>query len=189
MYSSGQRLADHGVDYVKQCGNSNSDPYMVQYNSHGDTVNLADYITSGSVGGSFGVDVHGRNRQMAFQGEAGSSGKGFGCHANWLITFDLNVMRSKYFSGEPGAFKYTGRFGISANAGDAGQRGQGVVLVDGVVQAETEKVRRGDGGRDLEATLDASAQYLTIAMLNGDSSTYHDDQVWLDPTLTLLKAN
>eukprot|EP00931_Biecheleriopsis_adriatica_P080333 TRINITY_DN5369_c0_g1_i2.p1 TRINITY_DN5369_c0_g1~~TRINITY_DN5369_c0_g1_i2.p1 ORF type:complete len:3196 (-),score=476.27 TRINITY_DN5369_c0_g1_i2:5-8317(-) len=71
--------------------------------------------------------------------------------------------------------------------GDPNQYGQGVVLADGVVIAETEKVRCSDGGRDVSVVLDEAVKYLTIAMLNGDSSTTHDDQVWLDPTLTLLE--
>ena len=53
---------------------------------------------------------------------------------------------------------------------------------------ETEKVNMQEGGRDLSIGIAASAQYLTIAMLNGDDSTSFDDQVWLDPTLTIVPS-
>jgi len=184
-YNSGQSSASRGVDYVKQCGNSNNAPYLVQYKSNGDTMDLSQYITSGGVGGTLGVDVHGRGLQMQFNGEADGSGKGFGCHANWLITFDLAVIRNTYFSGALGQFKYTGRFGMARYAGDQNQKGQGVVFVDGTVQGATQLRKRSDGGEDLEVIIDQSAQFLTIGMLNGDESTNHDDMLWMDPTLTL----
>ena len=150
----------------------------------GDKVDIADYIMGGSVGGSFGIDTHGRYDSLSIEGDASSSGKGFGCHANWLITFNLETIRTNHFRSQPSAFWFTGRFGMYYLAGTASQRGQGVVIVNGVVKEATEKVKRSDGGRDVWVFISASAKYLTIAMLNGDESSVNDDQVWLDPTLT-----
>lgn len=185
------------VDLIFNIPQADTAPYNIAYNQAGDMIDFSPWVVSGAFAGTFGSDVHGRptvgSGNLHYQGEPDVPGIGFGAHANWFITFDLDEVRSAQLAaGGPGdEFQLTGRYGLYGDASAIGEV-QGAIFVDGVrIDSLSQNTGSGTGltsPEDFEYTFGPNSQYLTIALLNGNdslgNSTVWDDQVFQNLVLS-----
>ena len=188
-YGSGHSTPDGAVDIIRQIPNSaaaNIVPYTTD--DAGPTIDVGPWIVDGGTAGGFGADQHGRggNLFITGDGEGNTPHSGFGGHANWLITFDLDKVRQERMIGANGELRLTGNYGSWGGIGDATAPAgvtQGLVFVDGVRAdnlAETTHNVPTAGGVDspsqhFDITVPASAKHLTLAIMSGPGSTFWDD--------------
>jgi len=187
-----------GIEIVRGFNPSlQPDSSAVPYTSDGagPTIDLSGFgaILSFQAGG-FGADIHGRGGIMFAPGDGedtvnANGGIGFGGHAPWIITFDLDAIRSWHMAGNTAPLTLTGRFAQNGQ-GSPGETvnptgiSQGVIFVDGVNVFESGFKTSGDPSDPIELAIDGGAQYLTFAIVGGDDSTFYDDGTFRDMTLT-----
>jgi hypothetical protein len=143
-------------------------------------------IADDGTAGDWGSDTHGRSGNLWLIGdrEPNAPHVGFGCHANKFITFNLDEVRSRHFADSKNAFVLKFRAGINGDPGvHPSAVGQAGVWVDGELAAISKLLRRDGRSQKLEAIIRPGATYLTLAMLNGDASTYYDDVAMRDVDL------
>ncbi len=188
-YGPGHSTPDGAVDIIRQIPNSaaaNVVPYTSDDN--GPTIDVGPWIVDGGTAGGFGADEHGRGGNLFIigDGEGDTPHTGFGGHANWLITFDLDKVREERMIGGNGDLRLTGNYGSWGGIGDATPPAgitQGLVFVDGVRAdnlAETTHNVPTAGGVDspsqhFDVNIPASAKHLTLAIMSGPESTFWDD--------------
>ena len=153
---------------------------------NGPTADFSEYVSGDGTAGDWGSDTHGRggNLWLIGDGAPNKPGKGFGCHANKFITFDLKNVREEHFAKSEKPFVVTMKVGICGNPGvHPNAKGMGGVWLDGKEALVSRVLQRDQKSQLLEVPIEADARYLTLAMLNGDSSTFFDDIVLADVTL------
>lgn len=146
--------------------------------SAGPTADCSRMVAGDSTAGDWGSDTHGRSGNLWLIGdrEPNAPHPGFGCHANKFITFNLDEIRKKHFGASERPFILTLRVGINGDPGvHPSAVGQAGVWLDGEQVVVSRPLRRDDRSQKLEAVIRPSAKYLTLAMLNGDTSTFFDD--------------
>lgn len=186
-YSSG------AAELVRFIPTSDASPINVAYNQAGDTIDVSPFVVSGPQRGAsqrlqvngYGV-VGGSNPDGAtnlfLRGQPNVNNEGFGAHANWIVTFDLDDIRADLLGGSPGTLNLTGDFGIWGAAANPVQA-QGVIYLDGV---------RIDSMAQATATLNQtfdlnipSGRWLTFGIFNG-SDTVWDDALFQNVRLTVV---
>jgi hypothetical protein len=183
------------VEMVRFIPNSDASPLPVIYNQAGATIDLAPYVVSGATAGRLGSNIHGRGSVMYLPGDletptANNGGLGIGGHANWLITFDLNDIRTVHLGGTTQPLKLTGRFGMNGQGGNgefvtAGNFVQGLAYLDGVQLFDSTPKSISDVSALLNLTLPSSGRFLTLAIVNGVNTTF-DDGTFRDLNLTVV---
>ena len=150
-------------------------------------IDFSKYVAGDSTAGEWGSDTHGRGGNLWLIGDGGPNQprSGFGCHANKFITFDMEQIRTKHFSSSKKGFILSTRFGVCGNPGvQAVAAGCGGVWIDGKLACLSKTLLRDDSSELLEIPIKPDAKYVTMALLNGDESTYFDDLVFAEPILT-----
>jgi hypothetical protein len=179
------------VELVRFIPNSDASPHNIDYNQASDTIDFAPYVVAGNTGGILGSDQHGRdgaNLWIPADGEADVPHVGFGAHANWLVTFDIQEILARHLDPAPWPLLFTGRVGVNGNA--AGQVPpnaviQGGVWVDGELLEISALLSGADPSYAFDLRIPRTANYLTLALLNGNPSSGWDDIAFRDVTLSL----
>lgn len=164
----------------------------VVYNSAGDTVNLTPYIsTAGCCERGAGQNLHingyseggSPTQNLYLRGEPNVNNEGFGAHANWLVTIDLNEVRANQLGGATDPLELTGQFGAWGGIGSTDPAAgviQGAIFLDGArIDTMGQTVANPtpvNQSFDLDIT---SGRYLTFAILNG-SPTDPQPTLWDD---------
>ena len=168
----------HTVALIGMIGRAFAKSVPVTRLENGPRIDFSAQVAGDSTAGDWGSDTHGRggNLYLVGEGEANTPHPGFGCHANKFITFDLEEVRNRHFDGTSRDFVLTCRVGVNGApnvaASAAGQ--VGVWLNEDRV-ALSQVLQRDGRGEQLEVAVRTGHRYLTLAMLNGDGSTYFDD--------------
>jgi len=197
------------VELVRFIANSSSNPYYVTYTRAGATLNVGGMVMAGSTAGNLGSDIHGRGSTMWLPGDGqtpdpplgNAGGKGIGAHANWMVTFDLDKIRTVHFANAPGGFSFNGKFGMNGygsgteKVNPGSNRVYGYVFLDGTLAwtsapqwaTTTSYPPTASGSPSSPVALDipADKRYLTLAILNGDNSSSYDDGTFRDATIRL----
>ncbi len=187
------------VNLVHYIGTGLSSFTAIPYNQAGATIDVSAYVVpnGGARGAGQGIDLNsypgvvaGSNLYLSGQ-DPTVNNLGFGAHANWLVTVDLNAVRVADFGGSPVSFLLSGTFGafggIEPGPASAGGHITGAIYLDGV-QAD---VMQSSFSPVINPTFDVavpgSAQYLTFTILNVPSiliPTYWNDGLYENVNLT-----
>ncbi|MEC9095697.1 MAG: DUF1501 domain-containing protein [Planctomycetota bacterium] len=149
-------------------------------------LDFSDDVSGDGTAGDWGCDTHGRGGNLWLIGDRGPNEPqaGFGCHANKFITFNMEEIRKQHFNGTKRGFVLATRFGVCGNPGvHPTAAGTGGIWVDGKLACKSKLLGRDDPSVLLEAPIHKNAKFVTMALLNGDSSTFYDDLVFADPRL------
>lgn len=149
-------------------------------------IDFSNEVSGDGTAGDWGCDTHGRGGNLWLIGDGGPNEPrtGFGCHANKFITFNIDEIRKTHFHGTEREFVLRTRFGVCGNPGvHPTAAGKGAIWVDGKLACTSKLLLRDDSSILLEAPIHRGARFITMALLNGDSSTFYDDLVFADPTL------
>ena len=180
-YSNG-----HTVALIGMIGQAHAKSVPVTRLTDGPRIDCAAQVAGDGTAGDWGSDTHGRGGHLYLigEGEPNSPHPGFGCHANKFITFDLDAVRQRHFEDTERDFVLTCRVGVNGAPQVAPTAaGQVGVWADGKRIALSQILQRDGRCQQLEVAVRAGDRYLTLAMLNGDSSTYFDDMAIRDVTL------
>ncbi len=182
------------VELVRFIANSDAAPLNVAYTQNpANTIDFSPWVRSGATGGIWGSDTHGRpppgNLWIAGDGETNTPHTGFGAHANWFVTFDLNDIRAAHLGGFEHELVLAGRFGAWGSIGSTDPLAgvvQGAIFLDGQrIDTMPETTRTGPS-IPFSMILPKSGRYLTLAILNGPASTLWDDGIFRDVTLSAV---
>lgn len=177
---------NHTVELIGMIAKSASVAVPLTRQANGPKADFSKMVAGDGTAGDWGSDTHGRGGHLWLigDGEGNAAHPGFGCHANKFITFNLDEIRKRHFLTSPRAFVLSCRVGINGDPGvhetAAGQAG---VWVDGKPVAVSRILARDDRSQKLEAVVRPGAKYLTLAMLNGNGSTFYDDIAMRDVEL------
>ena len=203
--SSAARVANNasnsvGLELVRFIGNSEN---TVGYTQSGtSTIDVSTWVyDSGDARGSiqqlqvngYSNTSSGSQGNMYLRGETNTNNPGFGAHANWIVTFDLNVIRDEFFAGSSDPLKLTGLFGAWGGIGSTDSTAgmiQGMIFLDGTrIDSMGETVANPPESiqhQSFDLTI-SSGQYLTFGIFNDDGtdpSSLWDDGVYQNVELT-----
>jgi hypothetical protein len=168
----------HTVELIGKIGKKVAAAIPLTRQAKGPHADFSKMVAGDSTAGDWGSDTHGRSGNLCLigDGEASIPHAGFGCHANKFITLNLDEVRKRHFAGTNRAFILTCRVGINGDPGvHASAVGQAGIWLNGKPVAVSRLLKRDARSQKLEAVIRPSAKYLTLAMLNGDGSTFYDD--------------
>jgi hypothetical protein len=176
----------HTVELIGMIGQTVATSIPLTRQANGPHADFSKLVAGDGTAGDWGSDTHGRGGNLCLvgDGEASVSHAGFGCHANKFITFNLDELRSRHFDGSIKPFILTCRVGVNGDPGvHESAVGQAGIWLDGKPAALSGLLRRDSRSHKLEAIVRPDAKYLTLAMLNGDTSTFFDDIAMRDVDL------
>jgi hypothetical protein len=188
------------VDTVNFIPDSSAASILAQYNSLGGTIQVAPYVVGGAsrgAGQNIHIDGYGvggsPSGNLYFRGEPDVPNNGFGAHANWLVTLDLDVIRANHFGNAPGDFLLAGRFGTWGGIGDAAATSgviQGAIFADGVrIDSMGQSIANPVPVSQSFSLVAYSPRFLTFGIFNGNdptNNTVWDDGLFQNVTLTLI---
>ena len=177
---------DSTVEMIGMISQVASRKCPVTRSANGLRIDCSNEVSGDGTAGDWGCDTHGRGGNLWLIGDGGPNEPrtGFGCHANKFITFNIDEIRKKHFNGTEREFVLSTRFGVCGNPGvHPTAAGTGGIWVDGKLACASELLVRDDPSVLLEAPIHKGARFVTMALLNGDSSTFFDDLVFSEPTL------
>jgi hypothetical protein len=166
------------VELIGMISQSSAASVPLTRQSGGPTADLSKFVGGDGTAGDWGSDTHGRSGHLWLIGDAepNTAHPGFGCHANKFITFNLDQIRERHFNNTENAFVLTLRAGINGDpAVHPTAVGQAGIWIDGELTILSRLLGRDQRSQKLEAIVRPGAKYLTLAMLNGDGSTFYDD--------------
>ncbi len=169
---------DGSVELIGMIGKAFASSIPLTRHATGPQADFSQMVVGDGTAGDWGSDTHGRSGNLCLigDGEASVPHAGFGCHANKFITLNLAEVRRRHFDATDRAFILTCRVGINGDPGvHASAVGQAGVWLDGKPVAVSGLLKRDARSQTLEAVIHPQAGYLTLAMLNGDGSTFFDD--------------
>jgi len=174
----------------------------VDYNTIGDDFNLSPFIQNGGCcerGAGQQLQINGYNdgsglANLYLRGESNTNNPGFGAHANWILTLDLDVVRANRFGSTTDPLTLTGDFGAWGSIGDSGATAgviTGAIFLDGArIDSMAESVANPAAvNQSFNLVLPNSGQYLTFAILNGVTATNRtlwDDGVFKNVDLEVV---
>jgi len=183
------------VEMIRFIPHSDASPINVVYNQNSDTIDVSQFVVEGAErGAGQGLKSNGYSTSggtpggnLYLRGQPNQPNEGFGAHANWIITFDLDDIRTEHMGGTSAPLNLTGDFGIWGGASSPVEA-QGVVYLDGVridsmPEATAAPVNQ---SFDLDIT---SGRWLTFGIFNGDGTgdnTTWDDAVFQNVQLTVI---
>jgi len=197
--ASGTTSPTNQVNYVAFIPNA-ANPATVQYDNAGNTVNLAPNIfAAGAARGAgqeinvngYGTGIGGTqipgNLNMYLAGQSPSvNDPGFGAHANWVVTVNLDTVRAADLGGNNGNLTLAGQFGAWGNIGDtSGGVIQGEIFLDGKridnmgLTSYTPAVNQ-----SFNLSIPATGHELSFFILNSPTSSFWDDGIFQNVTLT-----
>jgi hypothetical protein len=168
----------HTVELIGMLAQSVAKAAPLTRQTDGPTADFSKLVSGDGTAGDWGSDTHGRGGNLSLIGdnEPDSPHAGFGCHANKFITFNLDEVRARHFSSTDRPFVLSFRAGINRNPGvHPSAVGRAGIWIDGKQVALTGLLQRDARSQKLEAVVRPNSKYLTLAMLNGDGSTFYDD--------------
>lgn len=174
------------VELIGMIGEAFASSIPLTRQTTGPQADFSQMVAGDSTAGDWGSDTHGRSGNLCLigDGEASAPHSGFGCHANKFLTLNLAEVRKRHFDSTNKAFILTCRVGINGDPGvHASAVGQAGIWLDGKPLALSGLLRRDARSQILEALIHPQAEYLTLAMLNGDGSTFFDDIAMRDVLL------
>ena len=175
------------IELIGMISTASSSNCPVTRSTDGPTVNFSEQVAGDGTAGDWGCDTHGRGGNLWLIGDGlpNQPRAGFGCHANKFITFNVAEIRKKHFQGSTREFVLSTRFGVCGNPGvQQVAAGTGGIWIDGKLACLSNLLNRDDASELLEAPVHKDAKYITMALLNGDDSTFFDDLVFAEPILT-----
>lgn len=193
-----------GLEYVGFVSVSDASPLFIQYTQAGDTIDVSQWVVSGAERGAGqalqvnGYPNVGSTPNLFLQGEPDINNPGFGAHANWIVTVDLNEVRNSFFAGNTtDAFTLEGVYGTWGGIQGAGASDgvtQGVIFLDGTrIDTMGQTVANPDGSevnQPFDLIIPAGAEFLSFGIFNGNdgqnNNTVWDDAVYRDVNLTLV---
>jgi autotransporter-associated beta strand protein len=200
-----------GVELVRFVDRFSTSLDAVAYTQAGtDTIDVSGWVvtsgTGGQRGASQGLQVNGYSssntahtnpgganpQNLYLRGEPNEYNEGFGAHANWIVTFDLDVIRQEHFAGTRMPFQLSGEFGTWGGIGSTGVNDgviQGAIFLDGVrIDDMDPSIANPQASiRNLEFDLTIySGRYLTFGIFNDPNSTVWDDGVFKNVHLTMI---
>ena len=193
-----------GVELVRFVDRFSSSLNAVAYTQTGtETIDVSSWVATSGTGGQRGasqqLQVNGyavdspytTDLDLYLRGEDIEYNEGFGAHANWLVTFDLDAIREEHFAGTHMPFQLTGEFGTWGGIGSTGAGDgivQGAVFLDGVrIDGMDPSIANPASSiRNLafDVTI-SSGRYLTFGIFNG-ATTVWDDGVFKNVNLTMI---
>ncbi|MDA0283475.1 MAG: DUF1501 domain-containing protein, partial [Planctomycetota bacterium] len=183
---------EHTVELIGRIGKDFAAHVQLTRKPSGPFADLSEMVNGDGTDGEWGSDTHGRSGNLCLIGDGEESvpHAGFGCHANKFITLNLDEIRTRHFQGTDKPFVLRCRVGINGDPGvQVTAVGQVAILLDGEHVAVSELLERDVRSQKLEAVIRPHAKYLTLAMLNGDASTYYDDIAMRDVDLYEVEGN
>lgn len=183
---------EHTVELIGKIGKDFAASVQLTRKLSGPFADLSELVNGDGTDGEWGSDTHGRSGNLCLIGDGEESvpHAGFGCHANKFITFDLDKIRARHFQGTDKPFVLQCRVGINGDPDvHVTAVGQVAILLDGERIAVSGLLERDVRSQKLEAVIRPQANYLTLAMLNGDASTYYDDIAMRDVDLYEVDGN
>jgi hypothetical protein len=193
-----QSSATNEINYVQFIPNG-ANPATVQYDNAGHTVNLAPniYAAGAARGATQGIQVNTygpeggsipNTTNMFLAGQPDVNNQGFGAHANWVVTLNLDAIRANLFGGTTGTIYLSGQFGPWGAIGDPTTTGgnvQGEIFLNGVradsmSQASFSPVN--DPTFNLQIT--SADHELSFFILNSPTSSNWDDGIFENVTLS-----
>ena len=169
---------NHTVELIGMIGQAFATSIPLTRQSTGPSADFSKMVAGDGTAGDWGSDTHGRGGNLCLVGDGETSvpHAGFGCHANKFITFNLDEIRARHFDGSDKPFIVSCRVGVNGDPGvhptAAGQAG---IWLDGKRVTASKVLPRDTRSQTLEAVIRPQTRYLTLAMLNGDTSTFFDD--------------
>ncbi|MFT5324282.1 MAG: hypothetical protein ACI8P0_002143 [Planctomycetaceae bacterium] len=176
----------HTVELIGMIGQTFATSIPLTRQATGPTADFSKMVAGDGTAGDWGSDTHGRGGNLCLvgDGEVSVPHAGFGCHANKFITFNLDEIRTRHFDGSDKPFVLTCRVGVNGDPGvHVTAVGQAGIWLDGKPVAVSGLLQRDAPSKKLEAVIRPGAKYLTLAMLNGDGSTFYDDIAMRDVDL------
>jgi hypothetical protein len=188
---------DSTLELIRFIGNSDTSPINVAYNQAGDQIDVSPWVTSGaSRGAGQGIKVNGYSigggvpgLNLYLRDEPNVNNPGFGAHANWIVTLDLDDIRTVHFGGADQPLQLTGSFGAWGGIGGTDPShgvAQGAIFLDGVrIDSMPETIANPTASSpEFDLTIH-SGRYLTFGIFNGADTYLWDDGVFEDVRLTL----
>jgi hypothetical protein len=181
---------DSTLELIRFIGNSDTSPINVPYNQAGDQIDVSPWVTSGASRGSGqGIKVNGYSTSGGAPGlnlylrdEPNVNNPGFGAHANWIVTLDLEDIRTVQFGGNVHPFRLTGQFGAWGGIGSTDPNAgvaQGAIFLDGVrIDSMPETIANPTASSPEFDLRIGSGRYLTFGIFNGDGTA--DSPLWDD---------
>lgn len=190
-----------GIEIVRNWnpGNhpANAVPYTV--NNVGPTIDLTNYGTEyNQLVNSFGANMHGRGSTLFAPGDgetlvSNNGGIGFGGHSPWLITFDLNEIRTSHLGESASNLRLTGRYALNGH-GAPGEVvptvgfginifTKGAIFLDGVEVYESPFQAVDMPSSFFDLTLNSSDRYLTFVISGGSEGYWYTDGTFRDVSL------
>ncbi len=177
---------DSTVELIGMISQVSARKCPITRSADGLSIDFSNDVSGDGTAGDWGCDTHGRGGNLWLIGDGGPNKPraGFGCHANKFITFNVEEIRKKHFNGTNREFVLRTRFGVCGNPGvHPTAAGTGGIWVDGKLACISKLLVRDDPSILLEAPIHEGARFVTMALLNGDSSTFYDDLAFTEPTL------
>lgn len=191
-FADGYSSENGMVNIIRQIPNQAA-ANIVAYTAdeQGPTVDVGEWIVDGGTAGGLGSNEHGRggNLWIPGDGEANTAHDGFGGHANWMMTFDVEEIRAQRLGDATGDLRLTGRYGSWGGIGNADPNAgvtQGLIFIDGVRADNLNETTHNEpsaGGVDspsqsFDITVPADAKFVSLGLMSGPGSTFWDDGVF-----------
>jgi hypothetical protein len=187
------------INYVAFIPNS-ANPATVQYDNAGNTVNLAPniYAAGAARGAGQEINVDGYNSgiggtqipgnvNMYLAGQSPSvNDTGFGAHANWVVTVNLDAIRAADLGGNSGPLTLQGLFGAWGNIGDtSGGVIQGEIYLDGTrIDHMGLTSYTPVDNQSFNLSIPSTGHELSFFILNSPTSSLWDDGIFQHVTLS-----
>jgi len=181
------------VELVRFIPTSDASPIDVAYNQAGDTIDVSPFVVSGPQRGAgqrlqvngYGA-ISGSNpagaTNLYLRGEPNVNNEGFGAHANWIVTFDLDDIREDLLGGTDAVLNLTGDFGMWGAAASPVQA-QRVIYLDGV-RIDSMALATATVNQSFDLNI-PTGRWLTFGIFNG-SDTVWDDALFQNVRLTVV---
>jgi hypothetical protein len=195
---------DSTLELIRYIGHSDASPINVAYNQAGDQIDVSPWVVNGvngaSRGAGQGIKVNGYatgggvpGENLYLRDEPDVNNPGFGAHANWIVTLDLDDIRTVHLGGSPSPLRLTGEFGAWGGIGstnpDAGVA-QGTIFLDGTrIDSMPETIANPTAVNQSFDLMISSGRYLTFGIFNGDGTadiTQWDDGVFQNVNLQAI---
>jgi hypothetical protein len=201
--ASGTMSPTNEINYVEFIPNS-ANPLAVQYDYAGNTVNLAPniYAAGAARGSTQGIQVNtygpiaGSNppgdTNMFLAGQANTNNPGFGAHANWVVTLNLDAIRAANSLAPNTAFDLTGEFGPWGAIGpgmplSSGGNVQGEIWLNGTrIDSMPQASFSPANDPTFNLNIPGTGHELSFFILNSPTSSFWDDSIFENVNLATV---
>lgn len=194
-----QSSATAEINYIAFIQNS-ANPATVQYDNAGNTANVAPniYAAGAARGPGQGIEVDGYgdssesgnssppdpSNYLYLSGQSEVNHSGFGAHANWVVTVNLDAIRANELGGSTATLNLSGLFGAWGSIGDkSGGVIQGEIWLDGT-RIDSMGLTSSTSNQSFNLSIPSSGHELSFFILNSPTSSLWDDGIFENTTLS-----